>query len=69
VPQSILDAIKSGAWDFDPEVLKVGMDANHRPTQAMPGTAEKLAVLCERVRSGLPLWHPRDRISYDNSQS
>ena len=27
----------------------------------MPGTQEKLLVMAERIRSGLPLWHPADR--------
>jgi hypothetical protein len=27
----------------------------------MPGTRKKLTVLAERVRLGLPLWHPADR--------
>ena len=32
----------------------------------MPGTAEKLDVLAERLQQGLPLWHPSDRRSYDD---
>jgi hypothetical protein len=32
----------------------------------MPGTSAKLDVLAERLRLGLPLWHPRDRVSYDD---
>jgi hypothetical protein len=35
------------------------------PTGALPGTAEKLDVLAERLRLGLPLWHPEDRLSYE----
>lgn len=31
------------------------------PTDAIPGTQEKLRVLVERIESGLPLWHPADR--------
>ncbi len=30
------------------------------PTDAAPGSEEKLSVLAERVRMGLPLHHPRD---------
>ena len=30
------------------------------PTAAPPGTPEKVAVLQERARSGLSLWHPLD---------
>jgi hypothetical protein len=31
-----------------------------RPTNALPGTPEKIAVLIERARLGLALWHPLD---------
>ena len=31
-----------------------------RPTDALPGTPEKVAVLEERARLGLALWHPLD---------
>ncbi len=30
------------------------------PTSARPGTAEKLAVLAERAKDGVNLWHPDD---------
>ncbi len=30
------------------------------PTSALPGTPEKVAVLEERARLGLALWHPLD---------
>ena len=30
------------------------------PTAATPGTPEKIAVLAERVRQKLSLWHPED---------
>jgi len=30
------------------------------PTTALPGTPEKVAVLEERARLGLALWHPLD---------
>lgn len=62
MPKSVLDAIKQGMWDFEPEPVD---ERRFRSTRAMPGTDEKLAVLAERVRSGLPLWHRRDRIDYD----
>lgn len=35
-----------------------------RPTQAPAGTRDKLDVLAERVRLGLPLWHTEDRADY-----
>ncbi len=31
-----------------------------QPTRALPGTPEKVAVLEERARLGLSLWHPLD---------
>src|SRR5262245_64949454 len=31
-----------------------------RPTDAPPGSPEKVAVLEERARLGLSLWHPHD---------
>jgi hypothetical protein len=63
VARSVLDAIKQGEWDFEPPGA-AGFD--NRATGAMPGTAQKLDVLAERLRLGLPLWHPRDRMSYDD---
>jgi hypothetical protein len=30
-------------------------------SDAMPGTSEKLSVIAERARRGLPLWHAHDR--------
>jgi hypothetical protein len=30
------------------------------PTSALPGTPEKVAVLMERARQGVSLWHPLD---------
>ena len=34
-------------------------------TKAMPGTPEKLAVLCRRVRMGEDLWSEGDRLEWD----
>jgi hypothetical protein len=58
MPKSILEAIKLGFWDFEPGAVEFSeFDAS----DAMPGTAEKLRVIEERVRRGLPLWHADDR--------
>ena len=59
---SVLDAIKLGLWDFEPEDVK---SEGFQATGAMPGTTAKLSVLAERVRQGLPLWHPMDRQDLD----
>jgi hypothetical protein len=58
VPRSVLDAIKMGIWDFEPQEVECSrFDA----ADAMPGTREKLCALAERMRKGLPLWHVHDR--------
>lgn len=62
VTKSVLDAIREGNWNFEPvEVDKRSFSATH----AIPGTNEKLRVLAERVRAGLPLWHDHDRADYE----
>ena len=65
--QSVLDAIKSGDWNFDPEKSQVKDDFDS--TSALPGTEQKLEVLAERIQSGLPLWHPQDRLTYGSGES
>jgi hypothetical protein len=64
VPRSILEAIKQGDWNFEPTGVQ---PVNLKATAAMPGTAEKLDILAERLRQGLPLWHPSDRRSFDDA--
>ncbi len=34
------------------------------PTDAPAGSKSKLEVMAERVRRGMPLWHPDDRHDY-----
>lgn len=64
MPQTVLEAIKLGCWDFEPsDVSKEKFSA----CRSMPGTDGKLDALAERVRLGLPLWHPDDRREYDDS--
>jgi hypothetical protein len=57
VPETILEAIKMGLWDFEPKKVE---SKDFEACPAMPGTRTKLTVLAERVRRGLPLWHPAD---------
>lgn len=64
MPNSVLEAIKLGLWDFEPK--QQVESEQFRATGAMPGTTAKLDVLAERVRLGLPLWHPSDRQDYDD---
>ncbi len=62
MPRSVLDAIKMGLWDYEPpEVPSDEFDGSN----CMPGTKGKLGDLAERVRCGLPLWHPDDREELD----
>ncbi len=63
MPNSVLDAIKLGIWDFEPETVKSN---DFDSTSAMPGTRQKLDILAERIREGMPLWHPSDRSEYDD---
>ena len=66
MPDSILDAIKLGLWDFEPRREE---QDRYDSTAAMPGTGEKLAILAERVKQGLPLWHPADRRTFDDAEA
>lgn len=61
--KNVLDAIKLGEWDFEPEAVD---DSHFDPTGAMPGTNEKLSVIAARVEAGLPLWNRDDRTEYDD---
>ena len=64
MPHSVLEAIKMGIWDFEPEEQDA---STYRATRALPGTSEKLEVMAQRVRQGLPLWHPNDRRTFDEA--
>ncbi|MCS7304413.1 MAG: hypothetical protein NZ602_04825 [Thermoguttaceae bacterium] len=58
MPKSVLEAIKLGQWDYEPPEVPMEL---FEATDAMPGTRAKLEVMAERLRAGLPLWHPLDR--------
>lgn len=60
--QSVLDAIKSGDWNYEPE--DSASNDNFDSTSALPGSDQKLEILAQRIRAGLPLWHPEDRLTY-----
>lgn len=63
--ESVLDAIRDGRWDFEPEPVQAN---DFDSTEALPGSEEKIRQLAERAQDGLPLWHPNDRLSYDDSE-
>jgi hypothetical protein len=62
VTKSVLEAIREGIWDFEPQDVNC---EQYAATRAVPGTREKLRVLAERAHAGLPLWHARDRADYE----
>ena len=62
---SVLDAIKAGLWDFEPEETD---SHEYDATDALPGTDAKLDILARRVKQGLPLWHPSDRRSFNDRE-
>lgn len=64
VRESVLEAIKQGQWDFEPQSVK---EDEYISTVALPGSDEKIGILAERAKDGLPLWHPEDRKSYDDT--
>ena len=63
MPNSVLDAIREGIWDYEPDSTKQERCSS---TKALPGSDEKLDILAERIKKGLPLWHPEDRRTYDD---
>lgn len=63
MPKSVLEAIKQGVWDFEPEQIE---ESGYESTGAMPGTNAKLGVLVARAEAGLPLWHNSDRTDSDD---
>lgn len=65
MPESVLDAIRQGHWDFEPENVQ---EEDYNSTGALPGSPEKIKELADRAEEGLPLWHPDDRRSYDDSE-
>ncbi len=66
MPRSVIEAIKQGDWSFEPGGQEL---VCLKETTALPGTLEKLDVLADRLRQGLPLWHPRDRLTYAEDEA
>lgn len=62
---SVLDAIRNGQWDFEPETVEAN---EFESTHSLPGSEDKIKMLADRAKEGLPLWHPEDRRSYDDSE-
>lgn len=66
MPRSVLTAIEEGVWDYEPSDVS---EKDYSSTEALPGSEEKLKLLAERLCDGLPLWHPDDRQSVDDSET
>ncbi len=63
MPNSVLEAIKLGIWDFEPTDVEGG---DFQATGGLPGSGDKLKAMAERVSRGLPIWHPSDPRNYDD---
>ena len=66
MPRSILTAIEEGVWDYEPSDVA---EDDYCSTEALPGSEEKLKLLAKRICDGLPLWHPADRQSVDDTEA
>ena len=60
---SVLEAIRDGIWNYEPREIEPDQ---YLSTFAMPGTRAKIDILAERAEQGLPLWHGKDRLEYDD---
>ncbi|MCX7425044.1 MAG: hypothetical protein NTW96_05375 [Planctomycetia bacterium] len=59
--RNVFEAILECGHDEDFVPVETG---EFTPTEAPAGSRAKLQKLAERVRMGLPLWHPEDRCDY-----
>lgn len=61
--RTIFEALKHESQEtFEPATVS---PENFEPTDAPPGSPEKMEVIAQRLRAGLPISHPRDRCAYD----
>ena len=47
MPNSVLEAIRAGKWDYEPESAE---EQDYDSTTALPGSDEKLDILAEQVQ-------------------
>ena len=59
--QNVFEALNHDGHD---ENFAPRPSGNFEPTDAAPGTKEKLAQLRTRIAMGMPLWHDSDRSDY-----
>ena len=55
------------AFFEEEDFLALGVDPA-RPTDAKPGSEEKVLMLAARYAAGLPLWHTEDRYDHGPGQ-
>lgn len=60
------DSEETGVDEIDFEALGINPED---PTQAKPGSEEKVLMLSARYAAGLPLWHNNDRYDHAPGQS
>lgn len=53
----------------DCEEYEPDPDGEPKPTEAPPGTQEKIDILRKRMENGEPLWHENDRTDYSGLRS
>lgn len=64
-PKTIFEAVARYGEDGDfKPIATPGAKKNFIPTDAPPGSDEKINVLRQRLEKGLPLWHRCDRKDY-----
>lgn len=56
-----------GSFFDDVDYLALGHDPA-QPTDAKPGSEEKVLMLASRYAAGLPLWHTEDRYDHGPGQ-
>lgn len=61
--KSVMDAIANGDWTFEPKTTNPD---EFQETDSLPGSEGKIHVMAQRAKQGLPIWHPEDRLVYND---
>ena len=61
MPANVFEAIRESGHDED--FLPV-VTEEFIPTDVPAGSKTKVQVLADRVRKGMPLWHPKDKSDF-----
>lgn len=60
VPENVFEAIHHQLGEFNFEPVR-----DTTPTEACPGSIDKVEVLKKRIQNGEPLWHEQDKYDYE----